>query len=72
VSKTGDGRGARPAIVGPLLESIVEMHEKDEMSWFAIAKELNASGQPTTRGGQRWHDQTVRKAYLRAKGLPYR
>jgi hypothetical protein len=48
------------------------MHEKDEMSWLAIAKELNASRQPTTRGGQRWHDQTVRKAYLRAKGLPYR
>jgi hypothetical protein len=72
VSKIRDGRGARPAIVGELLESIVEMHEKDEMSFLAIAKELNASGVPTTRGGQRWHDQTVRTSYLRAKGLPYR
>lgn len=63
--KRGQGvRLGRPPSISLDVVEIIRLRHAGGAGYAAIAGELNAAGVPTARGGQRWHDTTVRKVLL--------
>jgi DNA invertase Pin-like site-specific DNA recombinase len=58
-TKSGKPIGRPPEITPALAHRITQMHTRDNLSAYAIAQKLTASGEPTPRGGAKWYPTTV-------------
>ena len=58
--------GRPPAVADEIIHRIQAEHARGK-SLGQIARDLNASGEPTAQGGRRWWPSTVRGILLRAR-----